>query len=206
MIGIIDYGLGNVSAFHRLFYRENIESKIVSNKKDFKDVKKIIFPGVGAFDDTINKLNNSGLRDTLDHLVLEDKIPIFGVCIGMHIFGNSSEEGSLKGLGYINGDVVHIQNIIDSENLNFPHMGWNSIKTNFEHKIFSDVDKGFGFYFLHSYVFVPSSIDSILCTSNYHKDIVSGIKHQNVYGFQFHPEKSHHNGIKLLKNFSNLDA
>lgn len=206
MIGILDYGLGNLTAFERLFYTNNINSKVIQKPDDFNQVKKIIFPGVGAFDDTINKLNNSGLRDALDKAVLEEKKMILGVCIGMHVLGSSSEEGTQSGLGYIKGEVVHINNIINREDLKAPHMGWNSISVDSNIEIFKDIDTNFGFYFLHSYAFVPNDQKYIISHTNYYSDFVSGVNNQNIYGFQFHPEKSHLNGISLLKNFNTLDA
>lgn len=206
MIGILDYGLGNISAFKRLFYTNNIQSKVINSPADFSEVSKIIFPGVGAFDDTINKLNKSGLRDALDKSVLDDEKPILGVCIGMHVLGNSSEEGHEKGLGYIDGTVRHIQNIIEYSNLKSPHMGWNSIHAKNRHRILDGIDFDLGFYFLHSYAFVPDKASNIICYTSYQSDFVSGINQNNIYGFQFHPEKSHYNGISLLSNFSNIDA
>lgn len=206
MIGILDYGLGNISAFNRLFYTNNIQTKVINSPADFSEVSKIIFPGVGAFDDTINKLNKSGLRDALDHAVLAEEKPILGVCIGMHVLGNSSEEGREKGLGYIDGSVRHIQNIIQYNSLKSPHMGWNSIHKKKHHLILDGVDCDLGFYFLHSYAFVPDKAENIICYTNYHFDFVSGVNQNHVYGFQFHPEKSHMNGISLLSNFSNIDA
>ncbi len=201
MIGIIDYGLGNITAFEKMLYSQNIPCQIISSKEHFKNVEKVILPGVGSFDDAILKLNNSGLREELDNHVLIKKKMILGVCIAMHLFCNRSEEGALDGLGYIDADVKHY-----GKDFQLPHMGWNSISDSVNHKVFKNIDCMKGFYFLHSYVAETNSNNYITCNSNYGKEFISGIIHENIFGFQFHPEKSHKNGSLLLRNFSHLEC
>lgn len=203
MIGVLDYGVGNVKAFLRIFYLNGIAAKAISKFDDYESVTKLILPGVGAFDASMHKLNESGLRSKLDILVMEEKMPLLGVCIGMHMLGQKSEEGQSDGLGYIYGETKQMTSI-DDKCIPLPHMGWNDINATGDDLIWRNVIANEGFYFLHSYAFIPNDNSSIIASSHYGKKFACGIKSNNIYGFQFHPEKSLHNGINLLKNFSNL--
>ncbi|TPE54287.1 imidazole glycerol phosphate synthase subunit HisH [Maribrevibacterium harenarium] len=204
MIGIIDYGLGNISAFANIFKQLNIPFKQVKNINDFESVTKLILPGVGAFDYAMQLLNDSGMREKLDHLILSEKVPVLGVCVGMQIMANSSEEGSVPGLGWIGGKVKKI----DASKLNhkptIPHMGWNQVRAKKDVDIFSGIDYEQGFYFLHSYYFDADNPQDVLAVSEYAGEFVCAVHKENIYGFQFHPEKSLLNGVLLLKNFANL--
>jgi len=202
MIGILDYGVGNISAFLRIYHSHNIDAISIKTSNDFEKINKIILPGVGSFDAAMCKFKSSGLRESLDHNVLNNKMPLLGVCIGMHMIGNSSEEGYEKGLGYIDGVTKKITNIENKDHFLVPHMGWNSIETSRDDLIWNGVNKKEGFYFLHSYYFKPKREDLIIGTSNYHKNFACAVKSGHIYGFQFHPEKSLSNGIKLLVNFA----
>jgi glutamine amidotransferase len=205
MIGILDYGVGNVGAFLRIFHYQNIPVMPISSAKDFELVDKIILPGVGSFDTAMRKLNESGLRDVLDKKVLEEQKPLLAVCIGMHMLGNSSEEGSLPGLGYIAGVTKNLTNSINNKALILPHMGWNDILINTNVKIWNGIRASEGFYFLHSFVFCPDVSTTIIGNSNYGANFTCAVKSSNIYGFQFHPEKSLSNGLRLLKNFAEQD-
>ena len=203
MIGIINYGLGNIKAFYNIFYRLNSDVKIINTPKDLKEAKKLILPGVGSFDAAINKLNNSGLRNSLEEQVLVRKIPILGICVGMHIMANKSEEGKSLGLGWIDGEVKLLKESKQNNKLLLPHMGWNKLVTSCE----SDLLKGINqsrFYFLHSYYFDTSNEKNIIGKTVYGKKFASAISKENIYGLQFHPEKSHSQGEKLLTNFNNI--
>ena len=204
MITIIDYGLGNVGAFANVFKRLNIETKIARTSIDLNDAHKIILPGVGSFDHAMTLLNNSGMREHLDEQVLTNKIPVMGICLGMQIMAKSSDEGIMAGLGWINGDVK----LFDSETIphatRLPHMGWNSIKPNVDSKILENLSPGSRFYFLHSYYFSCERDENILTTTEYGITFASAVYNENIYGIQYHPEKSHSSGIQLLKNFANL--
>ena len=200
MIGILDYGVGNVGAFLRIFHNQNIKAIPIKVSKDFSKIDKLILPGVGSFDGAMSKLNNSGLRSELDKFVLENEKPLLGVCIGMHMLGLSSEEGSEKGLGYIKGHTVHIGT--KTPRVMLPHMGWNNITINSASPIWTDINLQEGFYFLHSFVFEALDQNSIFAVTTYHDEIVCAVKNKNIYGFQFHPEKSLGNGIQLLTNFA----
>ena len=178
-----------------------IPSISLSDKKDLKRVDRLILPGVGSFDNAIERLNNSGLRDDIEDLIFNKNLPIMGVCIGLHIMGNSSSEGLLKGLGWIDGEVK----IIDHEkNIILPHMGWNKIKIEKEKsKLFLDLQYK-RFYFLHSYHFIPNQESLQIASVNYGKKLLAAISQDNIYGCQFHPEKSHSAGLKVLENFAKL--
>ena len=204
MITIINYGSGNVEAIANIYKRLNINYSIAESPTDLINIKKLILPGVGAFDETMQLLNESGLRTRLDELVLKKKIPILGICVGMQIMANGSEEGKLAGLGWIDGFV----RLIDTSNFkhkpHVPHMGWNSISPKINHPLLARIDYQRGFYFLHTYYFSCNSNVDVLCTSQYGMEFTSATYYDNIYGTQFHPEKSHLNGIQLLENFANL--
>jgi glutamine amidotransferase len=199
MIGILDYGAGNVQAIVRIYNNIKIPNKLISAVDDFEGVTKIVLPGVGAFDAVVSKLNESGLKEELSRLVIEEKIPVFGICVGFQIMAKSSDEGTLPGLGWIDASVKKFELPKDYF---VPHMGWNTAKILGENSIFEEVDHDFGFYFVHSFYFdLNEEIDST-CLSNYGIEFTSAIRKGNIIATQFHPEKSHSNGVLLLKNFA----
>lgn len=204
MITIVDYGLGNIKAFVNVYKRLNVPINIAKTKDDFKNTTKIILPGVGAFDYAINQLNNSGMRGEIEKKVLTEGIPVIGICVGMQILAKSSDEGKLPGLGWIDGTVK----IFDKENIPFktklPHMGWNSINPVANNLLMDGLNANSRFYFLHSYYFVCNNKSEELATTSYGINFTSAINKNNIYGIQFHPEKSHSNGITILNNFSRL--
>lgn len=205
MIKIINYGSGNIQAIGNIYKRLNIPFTIASKASELEsDTTKLILPGVGAFDRTIKQLIDSGLQTKLNELVLEKKVPIMGICVGMQILGKDSEEGELPGLGWIDGSVRKIDITRLTHKPHLPHMGWNSIEPTLEHPILRNIDCHSGFYFLHSYYFSCNNPETILCTTQYGHSFASAIHSRNIFGMQFHPEKSHSNGIQLLKNFAEL--
>lgn len=206
MITIVDYGLGNIRAFANVYKRLNIDIQYASTVSDMAKASKIILPGVGAFDHAMGKLNDSGLRDCLEDLVLNKEIPVVGVCVGMQMMAHSSEEGSLSGLSWIDGTVKHFSQAGRSAdyNLPLPHMGWNNIKPVCQSPLISNLDESKRFYFLHSYYFQCQNSKDVLATASYGFDYACVINHRNIYGIQCHPEKSHHNGVTVLKNFAEL--
>lgn len=204
MIGIINYGLGNIEAFANIFKRLNIDLRIVDKISDLKDINKIILPGVGAFDWAMTRLIESGLRGTLDDMVLNKKVPVLGVCVGMQMMAQSSEEGKLQGLNWISGNVKRIDPGDNYQNLQIPHMGWNYVKPIISNGIFAGLDSFTRFYFLHSYYFIPLNESLVISNTNYCGTFASSVQSGNAYGVQFHPEKSHQDGVRLLENFSKL--
>lgn len=204
MITIIDYGSGNISAIANIYKRLKVPFSIATNPEEIVDSEKIILPGVGAFDETISKLDGSGLRKILDIEVLDKKVPVLGICVGMQILAKKSEEGQLPGLGWINGKVNKIDKSLLHQKPKVPHLGWNSIKSTKSTSLFKDIDEDEGFYFLHSFYFECLQHEDVLSETFYGKNFASAVNHDNIYGVQFHPEKSHSNGIKLLENFSKL--
>jgi imidazole glycerol-phosphate synthase subunit HisH len=205
MITIIDYGLGNINAIHTVYKNLNIPVTVVSKPSDLDNAEKLILPGVGTFDFAMDKLNKSGLRDKLNKLVNDNDVPILGICVGMQMMAENSEEGQMDGLGWVKGDVLHFKHIkSDDKKMDVPHMGWNSITPKIENPLIAGLSKDSYFYFLHSYYCEVHDDTIIVSSTKYGNDFVSTINDGNIYGVQFHPEKSHQFGIQLLKNFSEL--
>lgn len=204
MIVIIDYGLGNLNAFVNVYKKLDIPVKIAKVASDLDGVTKIILPGVGAFDHAMTKLNESGMRAKLDELVLEKKTPVIGICVGMQILAKSSDEGILPGLGYIDGVVRKFDTSSFKQKTHLPHMGWNDIVPQSGQALFKNLDQEPLYYFLHSYYFECNQKENAIATACYGAEFVCAVNHENVYGVQFHPEKSHHYGVQLLKNFAEL--
>ena len=203
MIKILDYNCGNINAIRNAFNRLNINCELIKNLNDFEDASKIILPGVGSFDSAINKLNISGLRSKLEKYVVSKKIPILGICVGMQIFGKSSIEGKAPGLGWINYRIEKISEEDNSKPL--PHMGWNQVKLNKKSIFYNQDFKNAYFYFLHSYCLNKiEEKDTITSECTYNNNFKAIVEHKNIYGIQFHPEKSHNSGLKILKSFSEL--
>ena len=194
-ICIVDYGIGNIKAFKNIYDKLNINVEIASKKEQFVNATHLILPGVGTFDWAMSKLNESGLRETLDRLVLEKKIPILGICVGMQIMASQSEEGVLSGLNWIEGKILKLD-----KDIILPHMGWNNVKLSNKSDLFNNIEN-FEFYFLHSYYYKTEDDKHILSMSKYGNPFTSAIYKENIFGTQFHPEKSHKNGIKILENF-----
>ena len=203
MIGIIDYGVGNIKAFANIYKNLNIPFKIVKDISEFENITKLILPGVGSFDHAMTSLENSGMKEKLDELVLEKKIPVIGICVGMQMLAKSSEEGTLNGLGWIDGIVKKFDKS-KIKNAPLPHMGWNNLKIEKKNKIFDNLEENPRYYFLHSYYFECENKEDVIATATYGEKFDCMINHKNIYGIQCHPEKSHHNGMQLLKNFGEL--
>lgn len=204
MITIVDYGLGNINAFLNVYRRLNIEARTATCADDLQDASKIILPGVGAFDHAMKRLTQSGMREALDDLVLRRRVPVLGVCVGMQMLGRDSEEGNLPGLGWIAGRVRGVASLMPSTPLPVPHMGWNDVRPVAGNRLFDGLECPPRFYFLHSYYFQCDRVDDAIAVADYGVAFACAVSAGNVYGVQFHPEKSHHYGATLLKNFADM--
>ena len=203
MITLVDYGLGNIHAFVHIYKRLNIRCVSARSVSDLTDAQKIILPGVGSFDWAIQQLNDSGMRDVLDDLVLNQHRLVLGVCVGMQMMARHSEEGVLPGLGWLDAEVKRFDESRIHQKTRLPHMGWNDVTPLVGDALFRDINSP-RFYFLHSYYFAPGVPSQRLAETDYHGPFTSAVRCGNIYGVQFHPEKSHEWGVKLLKNFAEL--
>ncbi|MGD0341413.1 MAG: imidazole glycerol phosphate synthase subunit HisH [Bacteroidales bacterium] len=200
MITIIDYNTGNLGSIQNILKRIGEESIITSDKKLIAGAKKLILPGVGAFDTGMSNLMELDLVGILNKKVLDDKTPILGICLGMQLLSEKSEEGSLKGLGWIKGETRRF-NFINTQEYKIPHMGWNFIQQKKDSRLFTAMFADARFYFDHSYFFMTADSSDILASTTYDTEFASAVEKGNIIGVQFHPEKSHKFGMKLLKNF-----
>ena len=202
MITIVDYGLGNISAFLNVYRRSNIDAKTATKPQELEGATRIILPGVGSFDHAMEQLQRSGMRETLDELVLNRRVPVLGVCVGMQMLARSSDEGKLPGLGWIAGTVRGLGSLMTEQKLPLPHMGWNDVRVVSHDRLFDQLDADSRFYFLHSYYFECDRPADAAAVSLYGREFACAVHAANIYGVQFHPEKSHHWGTRLLQNFS----
>ena len=204
MIAILNYGLGNINAFANVYKKQDISLKVVTTAKELEGATRIILPGVGSFDQAMILFDKSGMRSTVDKMVLMDGIPLIGICVGMQMLAHSSEEGILPGLGYINGVVRKFDQSKQIPKLNLPHMGWNDIRPTNGSILFNDLIKNPLFYFLHSYYFDCNDTANSIATADYGEEFTCAVNHKNIYGVQFHPEKSAAIGEQILQNFLNI--
>jgi glutamine amidotransferase len=204
MIHVVDYGLGNVQAFLTMFKRLGFNAACAKTAVDLTGASKIILPGVGAFDHAIELLDQSGMRPALETLVLQDKIPVLGICVGMQILASASDEGRLPGLGWMPGKVRAFRANEQTASLPLPHMGWNDVQPRPGSPLFAGLESDARFYFLHSYYFECETLSHVAAMASYGLDFSCAVSAGNVHGVQFHPEKSHHFGAQLLKNFAVL--
>ena len=207
MIAVIDYGVGNFFSLLSSLNYVGLDTKLTNNIEEIKNAKGIILPGVGAFRDAIGNLEKYGLKETLINEARKGK-PFLGICLGMQmLFEKNYEYGEYEGLGLINGTVKEIKKYIpENSDLKIPHMGWNSLIINErfkDDKILKDVDNNEYVYYVHSY-FAKTDTKNIVTYSEYGTKIPGIVKNENVYGMQFHPEKSGDTGLKLLKNWGEL--
>ncbi|MBS9442725.1 imidazole glycerol phosphate synthase subunit HisH [Photorhabdus heterorhabditis] len=200
LITIIDYGMGNSSSIQNILRKVGYDSVITSDLEIISNSNFIILPGVGSFDYGMKKLSNSGIQTILSKKVIKEKTPFLGICLGMQLLFNTSEEGTANGLGWLKGNVKKFNNQED-RNLKIPHMGWNYISLKTNNNLFQqNPDNPDRFYFVHSYYVECQDNENILTTTNYINEFVSSVKKDNIYGVQFHPEKSHKFGMFFFKN------
>jgi len=200
MITIIDYKTGNLGSIQNILRRVGEDSIITSDKDKIANAKKIILPGVGSFDTGMSNLMAMDLIEILRYKVLNEKVPLLGICLGMQLLSKISEEGILPGLGWINAETKRFA-FKNTQEYKIPHMGWNFIKIQKESDLFRNMPNDARFYFVHSFFLQPNDQYDILASSNYEIEFTSAIEKGNILGVQFHPEKSHKFGMTLLKNF-----
>lgn len=200
MLIIVDYGMGNLGSIKNMLKKLGYESTITSDIETIQNATKLILPGVGAFDYGMEQVKKLNLVEILNHKALVEKVPILGICLGMQLMTQGSEEGIMQGLGWIEGKVCKFV----TESLKVPHMGWNTIRISKKSCLFDETDEEQRFYFVHSYYVQCEDIQNILSTTQYAIEFVSSFQKSNIYGVQFHPEKSHKFGMHVLKNFMDI--
>jgi glutamine amidotransferase len=205
MIRIVDYGVGNIQAFMTMFKRMGIPAERALTPSDLTDATRLILPGVGHFDHAMKRLNDSGMRPTLETLVMGQTVPVVGICVGMQMLAEGSDEGTMSGLNWVPGRVRAFDKHPKAAGLPMPHMGWNEVRPLTGAALFA---KGFDdkpqYYFLHSYYFDAKDKADVAATAHYGLDFDAVVSRGHIHGVQCHPEKSHHWGAQLLKNFSEL--
>jgi glutamine amidotransferase len=202
-IVIVDYGMGNTNSVKKQV-EKTTESVIISRKKeDILSATKLILPGVGHFKSAMDNLKSYDLIDTLNIAVLEQKKPILGICLGMQLMTTYSEEGNLKGLSWIDGTIKKFD-FEDKANFKRPHMGWNQTKHHKQSALLKDINENSEYYFVHSFYMVSNDSADVLCSTKYELEFTSAFEKNNIFGVQFHPEKSHSSGKQMIKNFIQL--
>ena len=205
MIKLVDYGVGNVQAFMTLFKHMGLNAQRAQTPQELEGATRLVLPGVGHFDHAMQRLNESGMRPALEALVMGKRVPLIGVCVGMQMLAEGSDEGTLPGLNWVPGRVRAFASNALSANLPTPHMGWNNLQPTLGAKLFSeDFDEDPQFYFLHSYYFDAQDKADVAATAHYGFDFDAVVSRGHIHGVQCHPEKSHHWGAQLLKNFAQI--
>ncbi|MBI4474328.1 MAG: imidazole glycerol phosphate synthase subunit HisH [Acidobacteria bacterium] len=204
MITIIDYGMGNVGSILNMLKRIGVAARVSANADEIRAAERLILPGVGAFDTGMANLASMGLRDVLDEKVQVQQTPVLGVCLGMQLLTGRSEEGRLRGLGWIKGETVRFRFDPKTSHLKIPHMGWNTVKPVPRAPLFASFSEPPRFYFVHSYHVVCAEPADLAATVCHGDEVTAAITRGHIMGVQFHPEKSHTFGMKLLKTFAEL--
>ena len=203
MISIIDIGIGNIGSIVNMCKYIGIETEVINQSLQIKKAQKLILPGVGNFDAGMDNMIRLGIKNTLDDVILIKKTPILGICLGMQMLCDISNEGNKRGLGYIKGKCIHLSdNEVMEERV--PHMGWNNIEVVSESPLFTNLYNKNKFYFTHSYHLVCDNESNVIGKTSYGVKFTSAVNQENIFGVQFHPEKSHSYGMRLLNNFCNL--
>lgn len=204
MIIIVDYGVGNLGSIINMLKKAGAKAIASSDPDVLEQAEKLILPGIGAFDAGMNKLNERGLVPLLNHLALEKKVPFLGLCLGLQLMTKRSQEGQAQGLGWLDAETVRFQFGADQPQLKVPHMGWNTIEVRCPHPLFTDLEPDSRFYFVHSYYVRSNDPAQVLAETDYGGHFDSILCKGNIMGAQFHPEKSHKFGLRLLKNFAEV--
>jgi imidazole glycerol-phosphate synthase subunit HisH len=204
VIAILNYDVGNVQSIRNMLARLGYEAVVTNDIEQIQNAQKLILPGVGAFEYGMTKLQSASFYSHLSELVLQEKTPILGICLGAQLMLKHSEEGNkIDGLGWIDGEVIKFK--LQGQQLRVPHMGWNNVNVSNGNKLVQGLDANSKFYFVHSFHFrLNNQKQDAVLTTNYGEEFVSAFAQNNIYGVQFHPEKSHKYGMQLLKNFAEL--
>ncbi len=200
MIVIVDYGMGNLGSVLKSLKRLNVRAKISTCGEDILKAEKLILPGVGHFFNGMKRLRELEYINIINTKVLEEKVPILGICLGMQLFAGYSHEGNVKGLGWLDAEVIRFD-ISEKTKWKVPHMGWNSIICKKDNVLLNKIPHNELFYFVHSYHITCRNTEDVLTTTEYSYQFISSIQKENIYGTQFHPEKSHDQGLQILRNF-----
>jgi glutamine amidotransferase len=199
MIVIVDYGMGNLRAVLHKISKISPDVKLLSKQEEIDKAEKLILPGVGSFAAGMRNLREYGLITVLNKKVLDEKTPILGICLGMQLFTKHSEEGDADGLGWVDAETKRFR--LDARGFKVPHVGWNTLKIKKESSLFAGISSDHRFYFTHSYHVCCEDEEDVLASTEYGCEFTSAIQRDNIIGVQFHPEKSHQDGIKVIKNF-----
>lgn len=202
MVTIVNYGVGNITSFQNMFKRIGVEVVVTNEIPLIESATKIILPGVGAFDTCVSKLNQSGLVEVLKYKVLQAQTPVLGVCVGMQLLFEGSDEGVLPGLGWIKGRVVKFDSSVYDKGLKIPNMGWTDVQIKKPSLLLKDMYLDPRFYFVHSYHALANDPEDILLEADHGYTFAAAVQKCHISGVQFHPEKSHKYGMKLLENFA----
>jgi glutamine amidotransferase len=202
VIVVIDYGMGNLGSIVNMLKKVGAQAAVSSEAEMIERADRLILPGVGAFDNAIKNLTDRGLIPLLNTKVVRDKTPILGVCLGMQLLAQRSEEGHLPGLGWLDAEVIRFKFDPAHAHLKIPHMGWNTLQICQPHPLWAELDAEPRFYFVHSYHLACRSMDTVLAQTHYGYAFTSAVAKENILGVQFHPEKSHKFGMRLLNNFA----
>lgn len=200
---IVDYGMGNLNSVKKVLDRLKVDSVVSSNPKDISIADKIILPGVGHFGKAMSNLAEMNLIEPLNEAVMIGKKPVLGICLGMQLLAKKSEEGNAEGLGWIDGEVVKFR-VSDKQKFKVPHMGWNQISIKNKNPLMKDIPDFSEFYFVHSYHLNLTERSDSINETEYEYSFTSAVANDNIYGVQYHPEKSHNPGAQLMKNFIEL--
>jgi glutamine amidotransferase len=203
MIVIVNYGVGNLGSVQNMLKKAGFESVLASDISALEKADKIILPGIGAFDHCMQKFNASGMRPLVEEKVIKDKVPLLGICVGLQMLMENSEEGTERGLGWLAGKTVKFKKDRLGD-LKIPHMGWTDVKLSKTSALTNNMGEQPRFYFVHSYHVLPDHPGDELLQANYGYDFTAAVNRDNIFGVQFHPEKSHKYGMKILENFSRL--
>lgn len=203
MVVIVNYGMGNLGSIKNMLSKIGVQSIITSIPDEIYKADKLILPGVGSFDSGMRNLTELGIKEVLNHLVLIEKVPILGVCLGVQLMTKNSEEGVLEGLGWFDAKTIKFKTELLTEKLLLPNIGWRDVQLNKPSRLFKNMYEDPRFYFVHTYHLIANNSSDVSMSAHYGYEYAVGLEHENILGVQFHPEKSHKYGIKLYENFVN---